>query len=124
MPYFSQDQKKAIAPKVAALCKEYGVKGSLSVRHNSEVSLTISQGSLDFFGNSKRSEQHHMQINHHWISEHFSGKVEEFLLKALNLLNTGNYDRSDAQVDYFDCGHYISIHIGKWNKPYVLTAPK
>ena len=30
------------------------------------------------------------------------------------------YDRSDIQTDYFDVAYYISIHIGKWDKPYIL----
>jgi hypothetical protein len=34
----------------------------------------------------------------------------------------GNHDRSDSMTDYFDVGWYISINVGKWNKPYEMTA--
>ena len=37
-------------------------------------------------------------------------------------LNTGNHDRSDPTTDYFDVGHYITLRIGAWNRPFVLTA--
>jgi hypothetical protein len=30
-----------------------------------------------------------------------------------------NYDHSDIQTDYFDVNFYLSLHIGRWDKPYV-----
>jgi hypothetical protein len=32
------------------------------------------------------------------------------------------YDRSDAMTDYFDTAYYTNINLGKWDKPYELTA--
>ena len=28
------------------------------------------------------------------------------------------YDESDSQIDYFNTSFYISINIGRWDKPY------
>lgn len=35
-------------------------------------------------------------------------------------LNIDNYDNSDSQTDYFDVGHYTSINLGSWNKPFIV----
>ncbi|CAB4130261.1 hypothetical protein UFOVP116_350 [uncultured Caudovirales phage] len=126
MAYFTQDMKKAIAPKVKALCAKYGVKGSMSVKHHSQVCLTIKSGKIDFFkdvsNDSYSKARGYVQVNHYHIDKHFSGKAAEFLNEAKRILNSGNYDNSDIQSDYFDVGFYVSMNIGKWDQPYVLAA--
>lgn len=111
MAYFDQTKKKAIEPAIKALCKEYGIKATLGVRHHSTVVLTVMSGPIDFFYGYK-------QVNVYHINDNYTGKAKEFLSKAFEILNTGNYDNSDAQHDYFDVGHYVEIAIGKWDKPY------
>jgi len=37
-------------------------------------------------------------------------------------MNEGNHDNSDIMTDYFDVGWYISVRLGKWDKPYVVNA--
>ena len=32
-----------------------------------------------------------------------------------------NWDQSDSQVDYFFCNYYLSLHVGKWNKDFVIN---
>lgn len=115
MAYFSKEMKKAIAPKINALLKEYGVKGSLSVLNYSKVVLTIRSGSIDF-GDA------YVQVNPYYIEGRFSGKAEEFLMKAVKILNTGNYDNSDIQTDYFDVGFYVGINVGSWDRKYKLDT--
>ena len=29
---------------------------------------------------------------------------------------------SDAMTDYYHCSWYNQIHVGKWNKPYILEV--
>jgi len=36
------------------------------------------------------------------------------------VMNTGNWDKSDIQTDYFNVGWYVDVNIGKWNKPYIM----
>ena len=126
MAYFTQDMKKAIAPKIKALCAKYGVKGSLAVQQHSKVCLTIKSGKIDFFEDVRSdsySKTHgYVQVNHYYIDSHFSGKAAEFLNEAKRILNSGNYNNSDIQTDYFDVGFYISLNIGKWDQPYILEA--
>ena len=32
------------------------------------------------------------------------------------------YNNSDIMTDYFDRAYYSEINVGKWNKPYEVTA--
>ena len=111
-----------------------GFKYSLAVRNGSTLILTISEGSIDFIGNYLEKckekpgfiENHEpvtsIQVNEYHLDSWFSGQALEILTKIKNILNTDNYDNSDVQSDYFDVGHYISINIGKWDKPYRLLV--
>lgn len=131
------DSKK---PLIKALCKEYGVKATLSGTNDYSMKLTIASGSIDFVGNNieKINSDYHtsaenklksiayikrgnyIQTHHYYFERAFSGKALEFLQKAKKIMQEGNHDRSDIQTDYFDVGWYIRIDIGRWNKPYEL----
>ena len=123
MAYFNQERKAALSPAIKKLCKEYGVKATLSVNNHSTFVVNISAGALDFFGdcNVKRSDDY-ISVNPYWYQDHFTGKSLEFLTKLIPLMMIGNHNRSDVMTDYFDVGWYIDINIGRWNKPYQLTA--
>jgi len=114
MAYMNQATKAAKAPKIKAVLKKYGVKGSLSVRHHSTLVLTIQSGTMDFGGSD-------VQVNVYHTDSHYQGRVKKFFREVLNIMNEGNYDRSDIQTDYFDRGFYVDINVGRWNKPYVLV---
>lgn len=137
MAYISQEEKQAIAPAVKALLKQYGLKGSLSIRHHSTICLTVTAGAIDFFdsvnrknaelaerrGETARVVKDYLDVNVYWIDEHYDGVAQEFLNKAVQALRgEGWYDKSDIQTDYFNVKHYVDIRVGKWNKPYQLTA--
>jgi hypothetical protein len=140
MAYFNQERKAKIAPEIKALLSKYNLKGSLSVQNHSTVVLTVKQGSIDFIENFIKTdkekpyakymsddqvkyirEKQSLDVNVYWYQEHFSGKAKKFLEEAMAILNKGNHDNSDAQVDYFDVGWYVDVNIGKWNQPYALT---
>ena len=42
----------------------------------------------------------------------------------MKVSNAYNYDESDSMTDYFNTGHYISLHVGKDGKPYQTTNSK
>jgi hypothetical protein len=115
MAYFSKDMKAAIAPKIKALLNEYGMKGSLAIEHHSAVVLNLKSGPIDFGGD-------YIQVNTYWVAEHYAGRAREFLLKAVEILNTGNYDNSDSQSDYFDRGFYVNVNVGRWDRKYELVS--
>jgi hypothetical protein len=102
MAYVSQDMKAKLAPTIKAICKKYGIKASIAVRHHSTLVLNIRQGSIDFI-------------------EHYSGKANLFLMEMIAAMKGPDFfDHSDAQTDYFHRSHYIDINIGTWDKPYAL----
>lgn len=129
MAYVSQELKSKLAPKIKTICKKYGVKASLAVRNNSTLMLNVKSGKIDFIGNygdspetRKDAEKFGIQVNPYHYKSHFNGKAKAFLSEVIPAMNDGNWDKSDAQIDYFNCGWYISVNIGKWNKPYTLEA--
>jgi len=136
MAYVSQELKAKLAPKIKALLKKYGLKGSLAVRNNSTLVLNIKSGKIDFLESFNRLgaaefrpayNQFHpatkcIDVNPYHYQDHFDGKAKEFLTKVIPAMNVGNFDKSDIQTDYFHVGWYIGVNIGKWNKPYEVTA--
>lgn len=134
MAFFSQEQKTKIQPAIKALLKEYGLTGSLSVRHHSTVILTISKGLIDFIGKYEkkdywgRESQEEKKPDYLGFHKHSDfkeikdDKAVEFLKKALDILMSGNHDNSDIMSDYHDVGWYVDINIGKWDKPYVYIS--
>ena len=139
MAYMSQENKAKLAPAIKAVLKKYGLKGTIAVRNHSTLCCNISEGPLDFISNMleiarERPDSYYykeaytgrpmsLDVNPYWIADNYTGKVLDCLL-ALKAAMMGPdwYDRSDIQTDYFDTAWYIDINVGKWNKPYQLTA--
>jgi hypothetical protein len=137
MAYVSQEFKAKVAPVVQAICKKYGVKGSLSVRHHSTLVLTLRQGKLDLIGNynrvcsSKPRPAHSpfvpatksIDVNTYWYQDHFDDAALAFLTEIVAAMKgPGFFDHTDIQTDYFHCSHYIDINIGRWDRPYAVSA--
>ena len=114
MAYMSQEHKAKLAPTIKAICKKYGIKASLAVRHHSTLVLNVKQGNIDFGGN-------YIQVNPYHYKSHFTGRARDFLSEVVPAMYGPDYfDESDIQTDYFHCSHYISVNIGQWDKPYAL----
>ena len=135
MAYMSQERKSEIAPKVKSILNKFGIKGSLSVRHHSTLSLTLKSGKIDFIANSNRvcgndfyqvaqgfkpNTSNYDSINPYWFHEHYDGDAKAFLTEVMEAMNGGNWDKSDIQSDYFNVGWYVDVNIGKWDKPYIV----
>jgi len=127
MAYINQDMKKKLAPGIKAVLKKYGIKGSIAVKHHSELVVTLREGNLDLIsGYERKTGQEtggYVQVNQYYISRDFPGIMVQFLEELQNAMDgrgadIGNWDRSDSMTDYFDVGWYISIQIGRWDKPY------
>lgn len=125
MAYMNQERKAQIAPVVKAICKKYGIKASLSVRHHSTLCLNIKSGNVDFVGDYHDAEDAmkfgYIQVNPYWYRDHFDGESKEFLTEVITAMNEGNHDNSNAMIDYFDVGWYIDVNVGKWNESYRFT---
>ena len=114
MAHMSQEHKAKLAPTIKAICKKYGIKATLSVRHHSSLVLTVKQGNIDFGGD-------HIQVNPYHYQNHFTGRARDFLSEVIPAMYGPDYfDESDAMTDYFHCSHYIDVNIGRWDQPYAL----
>ena len=134
MAYMNQEKKAQIAALIKPLLKEYGLKGSLSVKNYSSITLNIKQGPIDFVASAnavieKNTGIHvdgvkdYQQVNVYWVADNYTGIAKEFLLKAVKALQGADYyDNSDAMIDYFDTAYYYGINVGNWEKPYKLVT--
>lgn len=126
--------KQTIQKNLTPILKRYGVKGTLRVRNGHAITLTLRSGSIDFV-NDMKNEMHgktidknevrkhyNFMINQYWFNEHYEGVSLKFIDEVNQAMKSANwYDRSDAQIDYFDTAYYYDITVGSWNKPYTLT---
>ena len=99
-------------------------KFSVRKENSSSVDVAIISGPIPLL--SDDNDRGYEQVNHYYIKDHYEDNPEarDFLLKVLDIINMGNHDNSDSMTDYFDVGFYVSLTIGKWNKPYIVTKPK
>lgn len=141
MAYMSQEKKAKIATLLKPILAKYGVKGTLAVQNHSTIVLTLKSGEIDFIENYIQTDaekpyakhfsedqvayirkNQSVDVNPYWFQEHFTGKAKAFLTEAFRALKGADwYDESDAMTDYFNTAYYVSVNIGKWNKPYALT---
>lgn len=130
MAFMNQDKKAAIAAQLKAVMPA-GWKYSLRVHHHSTLILQIASAPVDLL-NARPDEMRHgyriettgsyRGINHCHLEYEFSGDLLATFEAICAAMNLGNHDNSDAQRDYFDVGHYLSIGIGAWNKPFQQVA--
>ena len=140
MAYVQEEVINKARAALKALNKEYGVKATLSGKNSSSLTLKISEGSIDFIGNycdTIIERKHYMndadsvvkyvqgngsiQINQYYLDTQFSGKALEYLEKAKAIMHVDHWDESDIMTDYFHCAYYVSMNVGRWDKPYKLT---
>ena len=117
MAYISQEDKKELAPAIKAVLKKYNMKGSIGIRNYSTLVVNLKEGLINLGSNSS--------VNVYWIEDHYQGVAKNFLNELLVAMKGPNYyNNDDSMTDYYDRSHYTDINVGKWNKPYILTAMK
>ena len=121
MAYVSKQDKAELAPAIRAVLKKYDMKGTISVRNHSTLTVKISQGAIDFADHFTHGEGY-IQVNEYWIDQHYAGIHRAFLSELLVAMKgTKYYNNDDAMTDYFDRSHYTNIYIGAWDKPYAFV---
>ena len=137
MAYMNQARKAVIKANLDKALKGTGVKYSLKCS-NLSITCTIKSAPVDFIANSNETcgadfyqtsrgfqtnTTGYDQVNHYHYRDHYSGKAKELMTKIVTAIYSGDYyDRSDAMTDYFDTAYYAHINVGKWDKPFVVTA--
>lgn len=133
MAYMNQSKKATIQKALKPILAKYNMKGTLRVRNNSTITLTLRSGSVHFVADMtpvmhgkvidkvSMVQNYNFQVNPYWYHEHYTGKAKEFLTEAIAALKSADwYDRSDIQTDYFDTAYYYNINVGEWNAPYTV----
>jgi hypothetical protein len=132
MAYMTQENKKSKTPQLRAVFKKYNVKASIAVRDHSSLVVNVKSSAIDFIGNYNKVSatlpdhrghvmKDSIDVNTYWLDTHYTGQALAFLTEVLEVMNDGNYDKSDIQTDYHNVGWYNDINIGQWSKPYILT---
>jgi len=125
MAYMNQEKKANISALLKPILKKYNVKATLSVRNHSTICLNVKSGSIDFFADrvsTREFQDRYIDVNPYWFRDYFTGVAKAFLIEAFAALKGANwYDRTDAQIDYFDTAYYTDVNIGSWKKPYEVV---
>lgn len=120
MPYIAADTVKIIRTK---LKKELpNVKLSVTGQHYSTLVVCVMESDIDF------GVGEYAQLNEFYIEKNFQDRpaAQELLLKIMALIEA-SHEQKEVTYDY-DYGsvpnYYISLNVGKWDKPYVLRGAK
>jgi hypothetical protein len=119
MAYITSNSVKEIRNNIKNLYPaKNGWKFSITREHYSCVKCIILQAPIELrIDTTKENEG----VNNFWLETRYEGKNETAteILKNINeILNLNNFDNSDAMTDYFHVGHYVTISIGAWDKPF------
>jgi hypothetical protein len=113
MPYITSDRVKEVRNEIKKAFPNF--KFSITRENHSTIAIYILEGPVDM-GTYK-------QVNEFYISNHYESQpdVRDVLQKCYDVANKGNKIVS-ANTDYGDWpAFYVSITIGKWDKPFVCT---
>lgn len=91
-------------------------KFSVSGGNSLSLQVAIMSGPEDF--SSVLGEWKSIDINQYHLYQY--GRFEKLFTKMFKAMKSQNwFDKSDSMTDYFHTAYYMSLSIGKWNKPYV-----
>ena len=142
MAYITQEMKKELAPAIKSVLKKFGVKGTISINHNTSLNVNIKEGIVDFIGIfnadvkalvdrgdisgfGRQINEGYYQENPYRVYEPYDREltsVEKFVNELqIAMRGTMYYNNDDIMTDYFDSAYFMGINIGKYDKPYKLT---
>ena len=121
MAYITSESVKEIRTEIKKMFPaSKGWKFSITRRNYSSVDCDILQAPINLLINSERTYE---QVNTFYIEDsERSPEAKEALKSITKILNTNNYDNSDSMTDYFEVGHYVSLSVGAWDKPFTVKA--
>lgn len=121
MAYVNNETKSKIQAALKPVFKKYGIKATVARNsYQSTLVVNLVSGGIDFKNDYDRT-----QVNVYHIDKYFDGIAKQFLNEVSNTIKQAGewYDESNSQIDYFNTAFYISINIGKREKPYVYNQP-
>ena len=129
MAFITTDEVKEIRKELKETFPN--LKFSVKKDHHSSVNVSIVKGDVDFADilRKENNSVDYAQINPYHTE--FYGDKKELFEKIVCIIKTAPakavdgrpwYNNSDPQTDYFDTAYYISLSVGRWNKPYELRS--
>jgi hypothetical protein len=136
MAYISTEEVAAIRKQLKAQLPEY--KFSVTKHHHSSVTVAFMKGPAfkeftyrDRNGDNVAGDINtHEQLNHYHADKFYGEENGAVIKKVEKIIKTAPYeegvgdlwfDESDSMTDYFHTAYYMSIHVGKWDKPYQIV---
>lgn len=122
MAYITSQSVKEIRNNIKALYPaKQGWKFSITRENYSNVRCEILAAPVELRIDATKQNE---GVNHFWLETRYESKNDtatEVLKNINSVLNLNNFDNSDAMTDYHHVGHYVSISIGAWDKPFKLV---
>lgn len=121
MAYVNNETKSKIQAALKPVFQKYGIKATVARNsYHSTLIVNLVSGNIDFTNDYDRT-----QVNVYHIDKYFDGIAKQFLNEVVDTIKQAGewYDESNSQIDYFNTAFYISINIGKHEKPYVYNQP-
>ena len=117
MAYISTEQVKSIRDQIKNAYPRY--KWSITGRNSSTVVIALMESDLPF-------DNKHEQLNHYYLkeSEVLDDKGKSIFQHVKDICNSVekcyNRNADDIYADYGDSTYFISLNIGKWDKPHKI----
>lgn len=118
---------KEIVEIIRAWLKETYPRYQFSVTLNGGyMSINIYLIKADFEAFTKESGYIHKDINPYYIDKEMdlTDRAREVMHNVYSFAMSYNYDDSDAMTDYFDTNFYLTLGIGRQDKPYKMEQHK
>lgn len=95
-------------------------KFSVRTSHSDSISVYLMEANFNPFACEPKG---YYQINQYHIEkdENLSEQAKQLFVDVNCLIQSYNYDDSDAYIDYFDTNFYYHLEIGKWDKPFMVV---
>ena len=114
MPYISKEQVAEIRKDLKKTFPKF--KFSITKRNGHKLNIVILSGDIDF----ELNDHGYQSVNHYYINDHYEGEARHMLSAIVD------YATKDQRTLVIDGDYgavpnfYISISIGRWDRPYQL----
>jgi len=118
MPYINAGTVREIRQEIRKQFPKF--KFSVTTQNYSEICVAILRGDIDF-------GTEYQQINHYYYKEHYKEKplVVNIFRKILNIIEDKKglkVRNADDPYNRSEPNYYISLQVGKYDKPYELVV--
>lgn len=124
--YDSSLSGKEISVKIREFCKTVYPDCKFSVTTDSGTwctSINIALMEAPYFPFVDENHKTYSSVNHYHIDSdtELTERTKEMMRTVIAYAQSYNYDDSDSMTDYFDTNFYLSVYVGKWDKPFKVV---